>query len=134
MMELRAKTGQVKGARMARRAVAAQSFTETVNQNIDPAIMEAAGGSFSTRIFPLFAGRLHRIVLGYDMPLDYLDKDKLSFILNVPDVMTEENQKAALTRVDLVSANKMNFPETPVEDYKDPKRKRAPGGAFSQNH
>jgi len=62
-----------KGAREARmvpRAEAAQAYRDTVRREVDPALLEWAGaGVFQTRVFPLAAGRVHRIVVGYEMDL-----------------------------------------------------------------
>jgi tetratricopeptide (TPR) repeat protein len=65
-----------KEARMVPKEKAAFAYTETVRRRVDPALMEWAGaGIFSSRVFPIAAGRLHRIVIGYDVDLLPVGKD-----------------------------------------------------------
>ncbi|HMO15955.1 MAG TPA: hypothetical protein PKD64_17760 [Pirellulaceae bacterium] len=74
----------VKEARMVTREKAAFAYTETTRRRVDPALAEWAGaGIFQTRVFPLTAKRLHRIVIGYDVNL-IRSNDGLSYILDLP--------------------------------------------------
>jgi hypothetical protein len=58
----------VKEARIVSKQKAARAYEETVGARIDPALMEWAGADFFTcRVFPLSQGKLHRVVLGYDL-------------------------------------------------------------------
>ncbi len=75
---------QVKEARMVPREKAAHAYRETVRAGTDPALMEWAGaGVFSARVFPLAPGRLHRIVIGYDVSLVQAGSD-LEYRLDLP--------------------------------------------------
>ncbi|WP_118974998.1 carboxypeptidase-like regulatory domain-containing protein [Taibaiella koreensis] len=58
----------MKEARIVSRQKAARAYEETVGARIDPALMEWAGADmFSCRVFPLAKGKMHRIVIGYDL-------------------------------------------------------------------
>jgi hypothetical protein len=58
----------VKEARIVSKQKAARAYESTVSARIDPALMEWAGADmFSCRVFPLLRGKLHRIVVGYDL-------------------------------------------------------------------
>ncbi|PIE24163.1 MAG: hypothetical protein CSA62_04995 [Planctomycetota bacterium] len=73
-----------KQARLLPRRKAAYAYDETVRQRVDPALMEWSGaGVFSTRVFPLEPGQLHRIVFGYDVDLSKLGSDWL-YRLDLP--------------------------------------------------
>lgn len=73
-----------KEARMVPKEKAALAYTETVRRQIDPALMEWSGaGIFSARVFPLAPKRLHRIVIGYDVPLLQV-QDDLEYSLILP--------------------------------------------------
>ena len=79
----------VKDARMVTRARAAHAYRQETAKRIDPALMEWSGaGVFNAKVFPLMANKLHRIVVGYDMPLSSLGKD-LAFTLDLPDAEQE---------------------------------------------
>jgi len=74
-----------KEARMVPRTKAAHAYAETVRQAIDPALMEWSGsGVFSTSVYPLMPGKLHRIVVGYDVDLVRLGEDLL-YRLDLPE-------------------------------------------------
>jgi hypothetical protein len=65
-----------KEARMVPRETAALAYRDTVRRQVDPALVEWSGpGIWSARVFPLTAGRSHRIVLGYDVPLQRVGAD-----------------------------------------------------------
>lgn len=58
----------VKEARIVSKQKAARAYEQTVNQRVDPALMEWGGADFFTcRVFPLTRGKLHRVVVGYDL-------------------------------------------------------------------
>jgi Mg-chelatase subunit ChlD len=59
-----------KVARMVERDKAAQAYRATVQRNVDPAIAEWGGaGVFNTRLYPIAAHQMHRVVIGYDVDL-----------------------------------------------------------------
>eukprot|EP00567_Pseudictyota_dubia_P004352 CAMPEP_0197436386 /NCGR_PEP_ID=MMETSP1175-20131217/3840_1 /TAXON_ID=1003142 /ORGANISM="Triceratium dubium, Strain CCMP147" /LENGTH=1316 /DNA_ID=CAMNT_0042965657 /DNA_START=78 /DNA_END=4028 /DNA_ORIENTATION=- len=116
----------VRGARMAPTSLASRAFRDTVSRNVDPAILEGGagtGGSFSTRVFPLDPGELHRIVFGYDLPL-YHDGMGLGFDLNLPDTYhglqeekKQENHHEKMipqlsVRADIISTKPFSLPNT----------------------
>ncbi|MRG97230.1 DUF2135 domain-containing protein [Polyangium spumosum] len=75
----------VKEARMVPKEKAALAYTQTVRRNVDPALLEWAGPNvFNTRVFPLVAGKSHRIVLGYDVPLTRIGED-LEYSFDLPE-------------------------------------------------
>ena len=79
-----ASSAQLKEARIVPRTKAAHAYTQTVRRRIDPALMEwAGGGVFQSRVFPLRAGRLHRITVGYEVNLEPRG-DELVFDLHLP--------------------------------------------------
>ncbi len=70
---------------MAPKEKAARAYKETVRRKVDPALMEWSGpGIFSSRVFPLLAGKLHRIVIGYDVDLTAVGED-LEYRLDLPE-------------------------------------------------
>ncbi len=92
LMRDRAETwNQPREARMVPRQRAAHAYKEVVRRtgNPDPALLEWTGtGVFHTRVFPLEAHRLHRIVLGYDV--DLIEQgDALAYHLDLPDEVPE---------------------------------------------
>lgn len=77
--------GLVKPALVAPRQKAAFAYDETVRRRVDPALVEWAGpGIFQTRVFPLMPGKLHRIIVGYDVSLVDDGDDRL-FKLDLPE-------------------------------------------------
>ncbi len=75
----------VKEAKIVPREKAAHAYSETVRRRVDPALVEWAGaGVFNARVFPLQPGKLHRIVVGYDMNLT-TDGDHLTYSFEAPD-------------------------------------------------
>jgi len=126
------KLSRVRGARMAPTGLAAKAFRDTVSRGIDPAILEGGsenGGAFSTRIFPLEPGALHRIVLGYDVPLDH-GKDGLGFNLRLPNARgrlfdeegkkvnwEEEWEEPLSVRADIISDHPFSLPNTNRSDF-----------------
>lgn len=76
---------QPKEARIVPREQASHAYGETVRRNVDPALVEWAGaGVFNARVFPLQPGKLHRIVIGYDVNLTRVG-DALIYSLAVPE-------------------------------------------------
>lgn len=74
----------VKEARIVSKQKAARAYEETVSASIDPALMEWAGADFfSCRVFPLSRGKLHRIVIGYDLNMTEAS-DFREYILSLP--------------------------------------------------
>jgi hypothetical protein len=74
-----------KEARMVPREQAALAYRDTVRRAVDPALMEWAGpGIFSARVFPLQPGKRHRIVVGYDVPLNRIAGD-LEYVFDLPE-------------------------------------------------
>lgn len=119
----------VRGARMAPTSLAARAFRDTVSRSVDPAIVEGgggAGGSFSTRIFPLEPQELHRVVFGYDLLLDHNDLG-LGFDLRLPDVRRgplDEMQKdddweipSLSVRADIISTRPFSLPNSNSTDF-----------------
>ncbi|MFT3773141.1 MAG: DUF2135 domain-containing protein [Minicystis sp.] len=85
MADRAASWSQPKEARMVPKERAVVAYEQTVRQRIDPAIVEWAGaGVFNARVFPLEAGKVHRIVLGYDVDLVRAGDD-LEFAFDVPE-------------------------------------------------
>ena len=84
MADRRRTWREPKEARMVPREKAAHAYGETVRRRVDPALMEWSGaGVFQARVFPLAAGALHRIVIGYDVDLVAVD-DVLEYRLELP--------------------------------------------------
>lgn len=75
----------IKEARVVPRKKAAHAYTETVRRKIDPALLEWAGaGVFNARVFPLLPGKLHRIVIGYEVNLLPVGAE-LEYRLDLPE-------------------------------------------------
>ncbi len=73
-------------ARVVPKEKAAYAYTETVRRRVDPALVEWAGaGIFQSRVFPLEPGKLHRIVVGYDVDLLPVGDD-VEFRLELPEM------------------------------------------------
>jgi hypothetical protein len=80
---------KVKEARIVPREKAAHAYSETVRRRVDPALVEWAGaGVFNARVFPLLPGKLHRVVVGYDVNLPQ-DGDALTYALDLPQDISE---------------------------------------------
>ncbi len=80
---------KVKEARIVPREKAAHAYSETVRRRVDPALVEWSGaGVFNARVFPLMPGKLHRIVVGYDVNLTQ-DGDALTYSLDLPEDLSE---------------------------------------------
>ena len=61
---------QVKPARMVPREHARWAYRATVARAVDPALLEwCSDGVYSTSVFPLVPGKLHRVEVGYDLDL-----------------------------------------------------------------
>jgi tetratricopeptide (TPR) repeat protein len=85
MAERRDAWLEPKEARMVPREQAAQAYGQTVRRRVDPALVEWAGaGVFNARVFPLQAGQLHRIVVGYDVDLVRIG-EALEYKLELPE-------------------------------------------------
>jgi hypothetical protein len=82
-----------KEARMVPKERAVVAYEDNVKQRVDPALVEWAGaGVFNARVFPLEAGKVHRIVLGYDVDLVRAGDDlELAFDVpeNVPSALVD---------------------------------------------
>lgn len=79
----------VKEARIVPREKAAYAYQDMTRKQIDPALVEWSGaGMFNARVFPLAAGKLHRIVVGYDVNLSH-DNGDLVYQLDLPTDMGE---------------------------------------------
>ncbi|MCH2044188.1 MAG: VWA domain-containing protein [Saprospiraceae bacterium] len=77
---------KVKEARIVPKEKAALAYTQTVNKQVDPALMEWAGADiFNCRVFPLQAGKVHQVVIGYDINLKTLGRDQI-FELDLPQI------------------------------------------------
>lgn len=82
---------QVKEARLVPRDKAAHAYGEVVRQRVDPALVEWSGaGVFQARVFPLQPGKLHRIVVGYDVNLA-ADGEDLTYRLDLPSGVPEQS-------------------------------------------
>ncbi|RYY66200.1 MAG: VWA domain-containing protein [Chitinophagaceae bacterium] len=67
---LRPSRRGLREARVVPKAKAAYAFNETVRGNVDPALAEWAGADvFSCSVFPLEAGKMQHLVIGYDINL-----------------------------------------------------------------
>jgi len=68
----------VKQARIVPKQKAANAYTKTVAQAIDPALMEWSGADvFNCRVFPLMPKKVHHIVIGYDLNLLEVDDQRV---------------------------------------------------------
>jgi tetratricopeptide (TPR) repeat protein len=64
----------VKRAKVVPKQKAAYAYTQTVDRQVDPALMEWAGADmFNCRVFPLMRKTMHHIVIAYDIDLLELD-------------------------------------------------------------
>ncbi|OIP31722.1 MAG: hypothetical protein AUK47_22025 [Deltaproteobacteria bacterium CG2_30_63_29] len=71
-------------ARMVQKEKAAQAYADTVRRRVDPALLEWSGaGVFSAKVFPIAPNQLHRVTVGYDLELTWIDDDAL-FELALP--------------------------------------------------
>lgn len=103
--------GAVKTAYVAPRQKAALAYEETVRRRVDPALVEWAGpGIFQTKVFPLMPGKLHRIVVGYDVSLEDVESDRL-FSLDLP-----EDEAGGRVEFDIVAAAGTQATLTPPAD------------------
>jgi len=76
---------RVKEARVVPREKASYAYAETTRRRVDPALVEWSGaGMFNAKVFPLAPGKLHRIVVGYDVNLQH-DEPDLVYKLELPD-------------------------------------------------
>ncbi len=105
VLALRSQTWrEPKEARIVPREKAAWSYGETVRRQIDPALVEWSGaGVFSSRVFPLAAKKLHRIVIGYDVDLLPVGDD-LEYRLDLPEGNVEKAVDISLAALDGVKA------------------------------
>ena len=63
---------------------ASYAFNEVVRGNVDPAILQWAGADiFSCSLFPLEPGKMHRVIIGYDVNLAS-SGNNMSFELQLP--------------------------------------------------
>lgn len=66
--------GELKVARVVPREKALLAYEETVRGNIDPALIEWAGGNtFSTRVFPLRPRSFQRVIIAYEQTLPKIE-------------------------------------------------------------
>ncbi|QDU98715.1 VWA domain-containing protein [Lignipirellula cremea] len=80
---------KVKEARMVPKEKAALAYSETVRRRVDPALVEWSGaGMFNAKVYPLMPGKLHRIVVGYDVNLRS-EGDDLVYQLDLPSHRNE---------------------------------------------
>ncbi|MCO6459641.1 MAG: VWA domain-containing protein [Pirellulaceae bacterium] len=76
----------VKEARVVPREQAAHAYSEVVRRRVDPALVEWSGaGVFEAKVYPLQPGKLHRVVIGYDVSLQQ-DGDDLLYSVPLPDI------------------------------------------------
>ncbi len=84
IMAARAQAERPCRRRACPREQAALAYRDTVQRAVDPALLEWSGpGIFSARVFPLTARRRHRIVVGYDVPLNRIGDD-LEYVFDLP--------------------------------------------------
>ncbi len=108
-----------KQARVVPKEKAAFAYSQTVRRQIDPALMEWAGADvFNCRVFPLQAKKLHRIVIGYDVNLTNLDKDKI-FNLSIP-----ETKSPTIVDLNISNIKGSNIETEPKLDLKKAKNKK----------
>jgi tetratricopeptide (TPR) repeat protein len=115
-----------KEARMVPRDQASQAYGETVRGRVDPALVEWAGaGVFNARVFPLAAGQLHRIVVGYDVDLVRIG-ESLEYRLELP-----EKLPAAVVDIGVTKPGAATVAVTPAAA---PAAGGAAGGASGRQH
>jgi len=103
MRERKQTWNRPREARMVPRTRAAHAYNETVRRmsKPDPALLEWTGaGVFHARVFPLQPGRLHCVVIGYDVDLVPSGDDllyRLDLPTDVPELLVdlEARQKGA---------------------------------------
>lgn len=99
-----------KEARIVPKEKAALAYTQTVNRRVDPALMEWSGaGIFDCNVYPLQAKKLHRIVVGYEVNLTSLKKDK---IIEIP---LPDNDKPLIVDLDVANVGQ-SIEITPSEN------------------
>ena len=123
ILSLREETwNQPKVARVVPKDKAAFAYRQTVRRRVDPALAEWAGaGVFNARVFPLAPGKLHRVVVGYDVNL-LRAGDDLVFKLDLPGKVKEK-------MVDIIVTN---LKESKTE--LTPKNTRSIGGETWQHY
>lgn len=119
---------RVKSARIASKQKAALAYESTVSARIDPALMEWAGADmFSCRVFPLSHGKLHRVVIGYDLNMiEALDFRE--YVLTLPSAKELQVDIDMYAPLNMVPSISPNVESTQEEDRKyvhleNPKRK-----------
>lgn len=86
----RSSSQTLKEARVVPKEKSLYAYEETVRKNVDPAILEWAGADvFTGRVFPLQAGKLHRISIGYDVNLLTAGKEMI-YSLSIPKHTTPQ--------------------------------------------
>src|SRR5262249_992706 len=105
VLALRSQTWRdPKEARIVPREKAAYSYGETVRRQVDPALVEWAGaGGVSSRVFPLAAKQLHRIVIGYHVDLLPVG-DELEYHLDLPEGNADKAVDISIAAVDGMQA------------------------------
>lgn len=103
--DMRAATWtEPKEARMVPREKAALAYETIKRRQVDPALVEWSGaGVFSARVFPLAPRQVHRIVVGYDVPLERLG-EQLVYKLNIPEYVPDASVSINVATVDGVEA------------------------------
>ncbi len=106
ILKARSETwSKVKEARIVPREQAAHAYSETVRRRIDPALVEWSGaGMFNAKVYPLMPGKLHRIVIGYDVNLRQ-DGDDLVYALDLPEHRAETSVDLNVSAMPGTSAN-----------------------------
>jgi hypothetical protein len=84
--------GRLHEARVVAREKALEAYEDTVRGNIDPALLEYAGGnSFSGRVFPIPAKGYNRVIFAYEELLPYT-QDRLVYRFPLPGRTLTEMQ------------------------------------------
>ncbi len=103
-------------ARVVPKEKASFAYSQTVRRKIDPLLAEWAGADiFNCKIFPILPGKMHRVVIGYDVNLSNIGNDKL-FNLSIP-----KNESATIVDIDIaeISGTQLNIePEIQAKKLK----------------
>ncbi|MBM7119262.1 VIT domain-containing protein [Archangium primigenium] len=92
--------GEPQEARVVEQKRARQVYEDVVRQNVDPALVEWAGGStFSARVFPLPPRSLKRVVIAYEQTLVF-DGERLRYTWTLPPGAGKALKVSARVHVD----------------------------------
>ncbi|EAY24179.1 DUF2135 domain-containing protein, partial [Microscilla marina] len=108
------RTGEwsaVKRARVVPKQKAAYAYTQTVYNQVDPALMEWSGADmFNCRVYPLTAKKMHHIVIAYD--IDLLETDE-NYVLQLALGNAPPKKAKTATKKKPSTKNQSNLVKTP---------------------